>query len=83
MSCSTPCIAFDVGDCKSLIGNTGWVTKENNLTELISSLREAINISKDKKYFKKKRNQCNLRITNFYNAEMELSKYKNFYKSCI
>ena len=83
MSCSTPCIAFDVGDCKSLIGNTGWVTKKNNLPELIINLKEAINLSKDKKYFEKKRNQCNLRITNFYNSEMELSKYKKFYKSCI
>ena len=35
MSCSTPCLSFDVGDCKRLIGENGWVTRKNNLYELV------------------------------------------------
>ena len=42
MSCSTPCLSFDVGDSKRLIGKSGWVTKKNNLHELVKTLRTAI-----------------------------------------
>ena len=47
MSCSTPCLSFDVGDSKRLIGKSGWVTKKNNLYELVKTLRTAI-LSKTK-----------------------------------
>ena len=60
MSCSTPCLSFDVGDAKRLIGKSGWVTKKNNLYELVKTLRTAIIFSQ------KKLNGKNLKMNVIY-----------------
>ena len=83
MSCSTPCIAFNVGDCKKLIDNAGWVTDRNNSNELIKTLENAIIFSKTKDKWEKIRKECRFRITKFYSKENEFLNYKNFYKKLI
>ncbi len=83
MSCSTPCLSFDVGDSKRLIGNSGWVTKKNNLHELVKTLRTAILFSKTKVKWKKLKNECHIRIRKFHSKENEFLEYQNFYKKLI
>lgn len=83
MSCSTPCLSFDVGDSKRLIGKSGWVTKKNNLHELVKTLRTAILFSKTKVKWKKLKNECHIRIRKFYSKENEFLEYQNFYKKLI
>tara|TARA_B100001989_G_C24538363_1_gene465920 strand:+ start:456 stop:1586 length:1131 start_codon:yes stop_codon:yes gene_type:complete len=83
MSCSTPCLSFDVGDSKRLIGKNGWVTKTNNLYELVKTLRTAITFSKKKDKWKKLKNECHWHIKKFYSKENEFLEYQKFYKKLI
>ena len=79
MSCMTPCVSFNVGDCKKLIGNTGWITKKNNLSSLISSLEKAINFTKTTDWLNM-RKRCHKRIRDIFNYEKEIEKYVKFYQ---
>ena len=80
MSCMTPCVSFNVGDCKKLIGNTGWITKRNNLSSLISALEKAINFTRKKTDWLNMRNRCHQRIKDLFNYEIEIAKYEEFYQ---
>ena len=81
MACMTPCVSFNVGDCKYLIGNTGWVTRKNNLKELINTLKKALKITKNENKWQKIRIDCSERIKDLFNYEKEIKKYKNFYQT--
>ena len=83
MACSTPCLSFDVGDCKQLIGKTGWVIKNKDIFYLIKNLCEVIEISKDKKKWEKIRKECQLRIKQHFNSKNEFKRYKNIYENLI
>ena len=81
MACMTPCVSFNVGDCKYIIGNTGWVTRKNSLKELISTLEEAVKISRKENKWQKIKIDCSKRIKDVFNYEKEIKKYKNFYQT--
>ena len=83
MACSTPCLSFDVGDCKQLIGKTGWVIKNNDIFLLIKTLSEIIEISKDTKKWGEIRKECQLRIKQHFNSKNEFKRYKNIYENLI
>ena len=80
MSCMTPCVSFNVGDCKKLIGNTGWITKKNNLSSLISTLEKAINFTRKRTDWLNMRNRCHQRIRDSFNYEKEIAKHLKFYQ---
>tara|TARA_A100001388_G_scaffold182021_1_gene136355 strand:+ start:25255 stop:26379 length:1125 start_codon:yes stop_codon:yes gene_type:complete len=80
MACNTPCITFDVGDCKKLIGDTGWIAYKKNSTTLAESINLAINLYHDKKKWTELKHRCRDRIKEFFNIKDEIKKYKNIYK---
>ena len=81
MSAQIPCVSTNVGDCKYIIGNTGWVTKKNSLKELIYTLKKAVKISRKENKWQKIKIDCSKRIKDVFNYEKEIKKYKNFYQS--
>tara|TARA_Y100000994_G_scaffold131282_1_gene107570 strand:+ start:2258 stop:3388 length:1131 start_codon:yes stop_codon:yes gene_type:complete len=81
MACMTPCVSFNVGDCKYIIGNTGWVTRKNSLKELIYTLEKAVKISRKENKWQKIKIDCSKRIKDVFNYEKEIKKYKNFYQT--
>lgn len=83
MSCSTPCLSFDVGDCKRLISENGWVTKKNNLYELVKTLTNAILFSNSKEKWGEIKKECQLHIKKLHSKEKEFLQYQNFYKKLI
>tara|TARA_Y100000589_G_scaffold325997_1_gene364922 strand:+ start:2523 stop:3671 length:1149 start_codon:yes stop_codon:yes gene_type:complete len=75
MSCSTPCLCFDVGDCKKIIGSSGWIVRNNNLNDLVSSIENAIEIYSCKESWNKIRKDARKNIYNLYNDSLEKRKY--------
>ncbi len=74
MSNSIPCIASNVGDCKNLIGDTGWIFESNDINQLVSSVEKAIKLKSDKEKWIKKKNECQNRL--FKNYSINNMKYK-------
>ncbi len=75
MSNSIPCISSDVGDCKDLIGDTGWVFKSNNLNQLISSVCKAIKLKSNKEKWIIKKKQCRERISKYFSINNMKEEY--------
>jgi len=75
MSNSIPCISSDVGDCKYLIGDTGWVFKSNNINQLISSVYKAIKLKSNKEKWIIKKKQCTERISKYFSTNNMKDKY--------
>ena len=42
MACKTPCIATDVGDCRFIIGKSGWVVPHKNSLKLSIAIEKAL-----------------------------------------
>lgn len=40
MACGLPCIVSDVGDCRAIVGNAGFVTQRNNREAIATALAE-------------------------------------------
>tara|TARA_Y100000589_G_scaffold317772_1_gene344307 strand:+ start:7695 stop:8846 length:1152 start_codon:yes stop_codon:yes gene_type:complete len=77
MACSTPCISSDVGDCKAIIGNSGWITKTNNINDLILKIEKAIKLYEDKTQWRKLQDNCRKRILDYHSIKIEVENYKN------
>jgi glycosyltransferase involved in cell wall biosynthesis len=49
MACGTPCVATDVGDCRSIIGATGRVVQPENSEALAEALVEMLKLPADER----------------------------------
>ena len=78
MACGTPCIATDVGDSSSIIGETGWVVPPKNPNKLASAITDAIDEIKLKKYnWLSRKKKCYDRISSNYQIEDMVNNYNN------
>jgi glycosyltransferase involved in cell wall biosynthesis len=81
MSCAVPCVATDVGDTASLIGDTGKVVKPNAPQELADTWQVILEYS-DMEY-NRLCDQARSRIFEFYNQKDMIHNYKFIYKELI
>lgn len=45
MSCGVPCVATDVGDSASIVGNAGWIVAPNDVPALVDAWVRALGLS--------------------------------------
>jgi len=76
MACGVPCVATNVGDCKFIINNTGWIVPPNNSKILSQALENAIEQLSLPKWLLKKKNCRNRVIKNFNINKMVLKFQK-------
>lgn len=81
MACTTPCLSFDVGDCDKIIGSSGWITRKNDLDDLISCIKKAIKLKSFENDWIKLKLDSRKNIKNLYSLDIEKRKYLDtFYK---
>ncbi len=66
MSCKTPCISTNVGDCSFIIGKTGWLVPPQNPIRLAKVIEIALNEIGSKNW-NKRRSKARIRIKNNFN----------------
>ena len=49
MSCGVPCVVTDVGDSAEIVGNTGFVVKCSDTSDLVTKISKLINLSKSQR----------------------------------
>ena len=76
MSLGTPCISTDVGSCKEILSNLGWIVPIKSPMKLAKSIIEAYNLktfkNNDWLMLKKK---CKKRVNNRFNLNKMIYKY--------
>jgi len=50
MACGVPCVSTDVGDCRSVIGDTGIVVPANDTRALVAGLERMLALSPDERH---------------------------------
>ncbi len=75
MSNSVPCISSDVGDCKDLISDTGWIFESNNINQLVNSLIKALKLKSNKEKWITIKNKCQNRIIEYFSINNMKDKY--------
>ena len=84
MACGTPCVATDVGDSASIIGNTGWIAsaqKSDTIAEAIIKAFEEKH-SNNNLWLQRKKD-CRKRIVENFSIEKMIKRYKKVWiESC-
>ena len=76
MASGIPSISTDVGDVKHIIGDSGWIIKVGEFTELAICVEEIYN---NKKLLVRKSQLALKRAKEFFSSETMLSKYEKLY----
>lgn len=84
MLCGTPCIAFDIGDSKSIIGSLGWIAKKNDNKTFLNHLVKASKIKnkKSNEWIELKK-KCRDRIISNYKIQDMINKNIQLWKEQI
>ncbi len=81
MASGTPCVASDVGDCRAVIGDTGFVVSRNAPGELANAILQFFSTSDEGRQALRVRSRE--RIVRNYNLNQMISLYVEKYKQCI
>ena len=79
MLCGTPCIATDIGDSELIVGQTGWISKNDSVSEMSDKIFKAIEYWKDKKAWHNKSNEARNRIIKNFHISSMINNYQNIY----
>jgi glycosyltransferase involved in cell wall biosynthesis len=80
MACGTPCVSTDVGACKNIMGDTGWLVKKENSKQLSEAIETALlEQRKQSEKWNRRRNRCRSRIEKYYSQSIMLSKYQKLW----
>ncbi len=78
MACGVPCVATDIGDCKDIINNTGFLAQPGDDTSLIQAMSELISLTAKQRrelgYAARQRIEVN------YSLDIIAKKYANLYQ---
>ena len=81
MASSTPCVVTDVGDCASIVSDTGWVVAEGDMQEFADAIIAALSLPTEDR--KKLGEKARKRISDVYSIENSASQFREHYRECI
>jgi glycosyltransferase involved in cell wall biosynthesis len=81
MLCEVPCVATDVGDCRAIIGNSGYIVPAGTPGALGQSLCSAVNLPVEVR--RGLGASARARITERYSAEAFLSRHVSAYLGLV
>ncbi len=81
MACGTPCIATDIGDSRSIIGDTGWITPIKDPLVIANAIIEAAEEKLSNKVsWLRREKACRERIVENFSIQKMVKKYKEIWQ---
>jgi glycosyltransferase involved in cell wall biosynthesis len=80
MSCGTPCISTDVGDARTIIGETGWVVPSEDHEALADAIYIALSeMTLDSDHWLERQATCRQRIVETFQIENMVESYHSIW----
>lgn len=77
MLCGTPCVSTDVGDSRSIVGDTGWIVRPKNSTALADAITKAYyEKNSNSSSWMQKKSACRKRIVDNFSLEIMIKNYR-------
>lgn len=76
MACGTPCVTTDVGDARSIVGDTGWVVPSRDPEALAVAIEAAVNEHNISTKWQARKESARLRIVENFSVEKMVESYK-------
>lgn len=83
MSCGTPCVATNVGDAASILGDTGWIVAPNDVNALADGIAAALACMAQGSTWNDRRLRCRKKISNEYSLENMISCYRKIWGEAV
>lgn len=75
MACGIPCVTTDVGDARSIVGETGWVVPAINAEELAKALMSAVAEIGEKSKWISRKSQARKRVEENFSLDKMVASY--------
>jgi len=79
MLCEVPCIATDIGDTKLIIGDTGWVSKNDSVLEMSRNIIEALLAWENKDAWNQRSTKARNRVIENFHISKMVKNYQKLY----
>ena len=83
MSCEIPCIVTDVGDSKSIVENTGWVTEPKNKEKMKTTIKQAFREFQNKENWMLRKKNSRKKIIEIFSMENMIKNYQKIWKTLL
>lgn len=82
MSCETPCLSTEIGDVKNIMGDLGWIIKQNDKEKFCKNIIEAFDFKTNyiDKWIQLKQN-CRSRIISNYSQHKMIQNYNKLFNN--
>ncbi|MGX7872024.1 glycosyltransferase [Mesorhizobium sp. ORM6] len=81
MACGTPCVATDVGDIGTLVGNTGFVVPSQDPDALSRSITTMASEIRDSRSWTARQQACRDRVASDFSLERMARSYSALWES--
>jgi glycosyltransferase involved in cell wall biosynthesis len=82
MACQTPCVVTDVGDAAYIVGETGWVVRPKNASDLAEAIEAALRESREADW-KSRGTSARNRVSDLFGIDQMVREYKILWNECI
>ena len=79
MACGTPCISTKSGDALQIVGDLGYIIKENSIFQLVNAMRQSICEMRNQDDWNRKKNNSIVHIKKEYSMQKMVDKYSKIW----
>ncbi len=80
MSCEVPCLSTEIGDSRKIIGDTGWVIKQNDKEMFCDAVLKIFEMKSNfLEKWEKVRSNCRLRVVSNFSQDKMIKNYNKLF----
>ena len=79
MACGTLCISSESGDALQIVGDLGFIIRENSVSQLVDAMRQSIREMRNQEDWNRKKDNSIVHIKKQYSMQKMVDKYSKIW----